>query len=96
MEVTDEYPFRITPRNRDTYYLYDVGLLAGDDVNISSVGQLLEDVAVALVGDIAADSFNKLVLHQACPNLVAVLRAYGHYLRQLQVRTRCSSWQKCC
>lgn len=87
VEVTDEYPFHITPRNRDTYHLYDVGLLAGDDVNISSVGKLLEDtVAAAIVGDIAADSFNKLVLHQGlAPNLVAVLRAYGHYLRQLQL-----------
>ncbi|NWN89712.1 MAG: NAD-glutamate dehydrogenase [Micrococcaceae bacterium] len=87
LDVTDEYPFRITPRNRDSYYLYDVGLLARDDVNLSSVGQLLEDtVAAAIVGDIEADSFNKLVLHQGiAPNLVSVLRSYGHYLRQLQV-----------
>lgn len=87
VQVTDEYPFRVTPRNRDSYYLYDVGLRTSDDVNITSVGQLLEDtVAAAIVGDIEADSFNKLVLHQGiAPNLVAVLRAYGHYLRQLQL-----------
>lgn len=86
VDVTDEYPFRVTPRNRDSYYLYDVGLLAGD-VNITSVRQLLEDtVTAAIVGEIEADSFNKLVLHQGlAPDLVAVLRSYGHYLRQLQL-----------
>ncbi|HIW47542.1 MAG TPA: NAD-glutamate dehydrogenase [Candidatus Yaniella excrementigallinarum] len=89
LEVTDEYPFRITPRNQQSYYLYDVGLIASDQVNIASVGQLLEDtVAAAIVGDIEADSFNKLVLHQGIsPDMVAVLRAYGHYLRQLQLPT---------
>lgn len=87
VDVTDEYPFRVTPRNGDSYYLYDVGLLADDNVNITSVGKLLEDtVSAAIVGDIEADSFNKLVLHQGiAPHLVAVLRAYGHYLRQLQL-----------
>src|SRR5699024_7861575 len=38
LEVTDEYPFRITPRNQQSYYLYDVGLIASDQVNIASVG----------------------------------------------------------
>ena len=87
VEVTDEYPFRIAPRNREHYYLYDVGLLAGDDVNLSSVAQLLEDtVASAITGHIEADAFNKLVLHQGVSlEMVAVLRAYGHYLRQLQL-----------
>lgn len=87
VEVTDEYPFRITTRNRDTYYLYDVGLLAGDDVNLASVGQLLEDtVASAIVGEVEADAFNKLVLHQGVdPAMVSVLRAYAYYLRQLQM-----------
>lgn len=87
VQVTDEYPFRISPRNRDDYYLYDVGLLAGEDVNLSSVAQLLEDtVASAIAGHIDADAFNKLVLHQGIsPEMVAVLRAYGHYLRQLQL-----------
>jgi len=87
VEVTDEYPFRISPRNRDNYYLYDVGLLAGEDVNLASVKQLLEDtVAAAIAGEIEADAFNKLVLHQGIsPEMVAVLRAYGHYLRQLQL-----------
>ncbi len=87
VEVTDEYPFRITPRNRDHYYLYDVGLLAGDDVNLSSVSELLEDtVAAAITGDIEADAFNKLVLHQGVDlHMVAVLRSYGYYLRQLQL-----------
>src|SRR5699024_6408546 len=28
VEVTDEYPFHITPRNRASYHLYDVGILA--------------------------------------------------------------------
>src|SRR5699024_12667580 len=67
--------------------LYDADVLAGDDVNISSDGKLLEDtVAATIVGDIASDSFNQLVLHHGlAPNLVAVLRAYGHYLRQLQL-----------
>src|SRR5699024_8345666 len=89
LEVTDEYPFRITPRNQQSYYLYDVGLIASDQVNIASVGQLLEDtVAAAIAGDIEADSFNKLVLHQGIsPDMVAVLRAYVHYLRQLQLPT---------
>ena len=89
VEVTDEYPFRITPRNGHIYHLYDVGLLADDEVNLSSVGELLEDtVASAISGEISADAFNKLVLHQGvAPDMVAVLRAYGHYLRQLQVPT---------
>src|SRR5699024_5278350 len=49
LDVTDEYPFRITPRNRDSYYLDGVGLLARDDVNLSSVGQLLEDTVAAAI-----------------------------------------------
>ena len=87
VQVTDEYPFRISPRNRDDYYLYDVGLVADEDVNLSSVAQLLEDtVSSAIAGHIEADAFNKLVLHQGVsPEMVAVLRAYGHYLRQLQL-----------
>src|SRR5699024_4900558 len=65
VQVTDEYPFRISPRNRDDYYLYDVGLVADEDVNLSSVAQLLEDtVSSAIAGHIEADAFNKLVLHQ--------------------------------
>ncbi|GAA4474249.1 NAD-glutamate dehydrogenase [Enteractinococcus fodinae] len=89
VQVTDEYPFRITPRNGHIYYLYDVGLVTEEDVNLSSVSQLLEDtVAAAISGDITADAFNKLVLHQGIdPQMVAVLRSYGHYLRQLQVPT---------
>jgi glutamate dehydrogenase len=89
VRVTDEYPFRITPRNGHTYYLYDVGLLANEEVNLSSVKTLLEDtVATAISGEISADAFNKLVLHQGIdPQMVAVLRSYGHYLRQLQVPT---------
>lgn len=87
VEVTDEYPFHITPRHRDSYHLYDVGLQTDDEVNLSSVSQLVEDtVAAAISGDIEADAFNKLVLHQGVdPRMVAVLRAYGHYLRQLQL-----------
>ena len=89
VEVIDEYPFHITPRTGQKYYLYDVGLVADGDVNLASVGQLLEEtVAAAISGDIAADAFNKLVLHHGIdPDMVAVLRAYGHYLRQLQVPT---------
>lgn len=89
VQVTDEYPFQITPRNGHTYYLYDVGLETTEEVNLSSVSQLLEDtVAAAISGEITADAFNKLVLHQGIdPQMVAVLRSYGHYLRQLQVPT---------
>lgn len=89
IEVTDEYPFRVTPKNGHVYHLYDVGLHADEEVNLSSVGQLLEEtVSAAISGEISADAFNKLVLHQGIdPDMVAVLRAYGHYLRQLQVPT---------
>jgi glutamate dehydrogenase len=89
LQVTDEYPFHVTPRDGREYYLYDVGLVADGDVNLASVGQLLEEtVEAAISGDITADSFNKLVLHHGIdPHMVAVLRAYGHYLRQLQVPT---------
>src|SRR5699024_7149278 len=89
LAVTDEYPFSINRLNQSSYYLYAMRLIASGQVNIASLVQLLQDtVAAAIVVDIEADSFNKLLLHQGIsPDMVAVLRAYGHYLRQLQLPT---------
>ncbi|HYN52665.1 MAG TPA: NAD-glutamate dehydrogenase, partial [Thermoleophilaceae bacterium] len=86
VDVADERPYAITPRERDSVWLYDFGLTyAGeDDPETDDVRGSFEDAFIrAWRGDAESDGYNRLVLRARLGwRDTAMLRAIGRYLRQ--------------
>ncbi len=86
VEVADERPYAIRPRDRDSVWLYDFGLTyAGeDDPDTDEVRESFERAFIrAWRGDAESDGYNRLVLRARLSwRDTAMLRAIGRYLRQ--------------
>ncbi|WGH83991.1 NAD-glutamate dehydrogenase [Auritidibacter ignavus] len=85
LRVIDEYPFMISPSDQREFFLYDLGVQAEHELDLTVVASLLEETAAAtLIGTNSSDGFNRLGIELGLPlGQVAILRAYAHYLRQL-------------
>jgi glutamate dehydrogenase len=86
VEVADERPYAIAPRDRDSVWLYDFGLTyAGeDDPETDAVRADFQDAFISVWrGRAESDAYNRLVLRARLAwRDAAVLRAIGRYLRQ--------------
>ena len=86
VDVADERPYAIAPRDRDSVWLYDFGLkYAGeDDPETDAVRESFENAFIrAWRGDAESDGYNRLVLRARLSwRDTAMLRAIGRYLRQ--------------
>ncbi|HEX3733192.1 MAG TPA: NAD-glutamate dehydrogenase, partial [Mycobacteriales bacterium] len=89
--VIDERPYRVTPEDGASYWIYDFGLLLPAEVHVGE-DQLSPDVRRAVENAFVAcwrgtseiDGFNTLVLRAGMTwNQIMVLRAYARYLRQI-------------
>jgi glutamate dehydrogenase len=86
VEVADERPYAISPRDRESVWIYDFGLTyAGDEeLETDRVRDSFQDAFIrAWRGDTESDGYNRLVLRARLTwREVTVLRAVGRYLRQ--------------
>ncbi len=85
LQALDErpYTFRI---DDERVFLYDIGVRVGGAVELDEARRsALQDAFAALVaGDIESDGYNRLVLQAGLSaREVAMIRAYGKYLRQI-------------
>ncbi|HKP65525.1 MAG TPA: NAD-glutamate dehydrogenase, partial [Casimicrobiaceae bacterium] len=85
MKVLDERPYRIEPNARPPIWVHDLGLLSAADTEIDALHGLFEDAFGSVFrGEIENDDFNRLVVAARVPaSEVAILRAYGRYMRQI-------------
>ena len=87
--VDDEHPYEITPRGLDPRWMKWFRLCAPDGTMIDPAAlRLFEEAFLAVVdGRTEDDAFNRLVLTAGLAwREVALLRAYGRYLRQTGTR----------
>ena len=86
VEVADERPYPIRPRDREAAWIYDFGLVrrGDDDADAGRVKEAFQDAFVrAWRGDVENDGYNRLVLGAGLAwREVTVLRAVARYLRQ--------------
>ena len=85
LQALDErpYTFRI---DDEQVFLYDIGVRVGGAVELDEARRsALQDAFASLVaGDIESDGYNRLVLQAGLSaREVAMIRAYGKYLRQI-------------
>jgi glutamate dehydrogenase len=89
VEVADERPYPIVPRDRDGVWIYDFGLTySGEgDPGAGGVRESFQDTFVrAWRGDVENDGYNRLVLGAALTwREITVLRAIAKYLRQARI-----------
>ena len=87
LEVVDERPFELNPRDGERRYIYDLGLKIDDEIEFDVVKeQLAETYAAVARNEVESDKLNGLVLREGLHwKEVAMLRAYAHYLLQLGV-----------
>ena len=86
VEVTDERPYEVRPRDGPPVWIYDFGLrhAEGAEFHADDVRETFQD-AFARVwrGDVESDGFNRLVLGaRLTAREITVLRAISKYLRQ--------------
>lgn len=84
--VVDERPYEIVPEGQDPVWIYDFALEhEGTDLDFSMTSSLIEEAFAAVWShQVEDDGFNRLVLGVGLAVAdVAVLRAYGRYLRQV-------------
>ncbi len=86
VEVADERPYEIVPRDAERFWIYDFGLTyAGHgDLEADGVRKGFQDAFLrARRGEVESDGYNRLVLGAGLSwREVTVLRAIGKYLRQ--------------
>ena len=86
VEVADERPYAIAPRDREDVWIYDFGLTyaGADELETERVRDTFQDAFIrAWRGDTESDGYNRLVLRAGLTSREAtVLRAIGRYLRQ--------------
>jgi glutamate dehydrogenase len=86
VQVADERPYGVRPRDRQPAWIYDFGLsYAGEgELEASRVREAFKDCFVrAWRGDVEDDGYNRLLLRaQLTWREITVLRAVARYLRQ--------------
>ncbi|MBA3262157.1 MAG: NAD-glutamate dehydrogenase [Thermoleophilaceae bacterium] len=86
VEVADERPYAIGPRDREGVWIYDFGLTySGDDeLETDRIRDAFQNAFIrAWRGDTESDGYNRLVLRAGLTwREATVLRAIGRYLRQ--------------
>jgi glutamate dehydrogenase len=86
VEVADERPYAISPRDRESVWIYDFGLTYSgkDELETDGIRDAFQDAFIrAWRGDTESDGYNRLVLRAGLTwREATVLRAIGHYLRQ--------------
>jgi glutamate dehydrogenase len=86
VEVADERPYEITPREREAVWIYDFGLVHGDedDLEPDRIKEAFQGAFIRVwAGDAESDGYNRLVLRAGLSwRETTVLRAIGRYLRQ--------------
>jgi glutamate dehydrogenase len=86
VQVADERPYAIAPREREGIWIYDFGLTyaGGRDLETDRVRDSFQDAFIrAWRGDTESDGYNRLVLRAGLTwRETTVLRAIGRYLRQ--------------
>ena len=89
VEVADERPYPIVPRDADGVWIYDFGLTypGAGDLDADGVRESFQDAFVrAWRGEVENDAYNRLVLGAALTwREITVLRAIGKYLRQARI-----------
>jgi glutamate dehydrogenase len=86
VEVADERPYAISPRDRDSIWIYDFGLTYSGEIELEA-DRLRDAFQGAFIrawrGDTESDGYNRLVLRAGLTwREATVLRAIGRYLRQ--------------
>jgi glutamate dehydrogenase len=86
VEVADERPYQVTPRDRPPAWIYDFGLTYGGGAELEADGvrEGFQDAFIgAWQGDVENDGYNRLVLRAGLEwREITVLRAVARYLRQ--------------
>ena len=84
LTVTDERPYRVTPREGAPVWLYDFGLLARGPVDADAIRERFhEGFARVWHGEAEQDGFNGLIIAAGLDwREVTMLRAVARYLRQ--------------
>src|SRR5215210_2414637 len=84
VEVVDERPHKIEPAGSPAVWIYDFGLLHGEELQTGEVKEIFQDAfARAWGGVVENDGFNRLVLRARLTwREITILRAYCKYLRQ--------------
>jgi len=86
VEVADERPYEVTPRDRESIWVYDFGLMyrGEEDLETDRVRDTFQDAFVRVWGgDAESDGYNRLVLRAGLTwHETTVLRAIGRFLRQ--------------
>ena len=89
VEVADERPYPIVPRDGDGVWIYDFGLTYSGkgQLDTDAVRESFQDTFVrAWRGHVENDAYNRLVLGAALTwREITVLRAIGKYLRQARI-----------
>jgi len=89
VEVADERPYPIVPREGDGVWIYDFGLTypGAGDLDAEGVRDSFQDAFVrAWRGEVENDGYNRLVLGAALTwREITVLRGIGKYLRQARI-----------
>ncbi|HKH17897.1 MAG TPA: NAD-glutamate dehydrogenase [Solirubrobacteraceae bacterium] len=86
LEVLDERPYRVTPRDGAAAWVYDLGLHdpAGAEVDADAIRERFHDgFARVWHGDVEQDGFNALIIRAGLDwREVTLLRAVARYVRQ--------------
>ena len=84
LQVADERPYGIRPRDGDPAWVYDFGLVYDGELDVDEVRDDFEDTFTRVWrGEVESDRFNGLVLRARLTwREVVVLRAIARYLRQ--------------
>jgi glutamate dehydrogenase len=86
VEVADERPYAISPREREGIWIYDFGLTYSGEYQLEAdrLRDAFQDAFIrAWRGDTESDGYNRLVLRAGLTwREATVLRAIGRYLRQ--------------
>ncbi|CAD5378683.1 NAD-specific glutamate dehydrogenase [Pseudomonas sp. OF001] len=89
LRVLGEFPFRLRRHDGSQFWIHDYSFTyaEGIDVDLVQLNDILQDAFIHIVqGDAENDGFNRLVLGAGLPwREVAVLRAYGRYLKQIRL-----------
>ena len=82
--VTDERPYRVTPRDAQPAWIYDFGLHTGVDVDADAIRERFHEGFVRVWnGDAELDGFNALIVAAGLDwREVTMLRSVARYLRQ--------------
>jgi glutamate dehydrogenase len=101
LTVTDERPYRVTPKDGPPAWIYDFGLQAKGPVDADAIRDRFHDgFARVWAGEVELDGFNALIIAAGLDwREVTMLRAVARYLRQAGIpfSDRCSptrAWRR--